>query len=130
MGVRCFAVSKDTGESRSSAAERLGRFIVARREAIGVSQYAVHMASGLSQTTLSRIDNGHVVASEKTLRTIAPLLKLDYETLLRVKRGEEVDPATPAPAAPVGLTPADIEDLKRMLAWWRAKINPGRVRRG
>lgn len=95
---------------------KTGRWLALRREHVGLKQSDINRATGISVTTLSRVEHGRQEATTTTLQALAPLLKLDYEVLLRVKRGETVDPATDAPQAPTGLTAQDIEGIKLLLA--------------
>lgn len=62
--------------------EKLARLIIELRNKKGYSQRKLAMISGISNSTISRIENATSDADPETLRKLAPYLGISYETLM------------------------------------------------
>lgn len=69
----------------------LSKFIIQKRKEKGYSQRKLAAISGLSNTTISRIENGEIDNPEiETLIKIAETLKIDKDVLISIAYSETV----------------------------------------
>lgn len=64
--------------------QKLAQLIIELRNKKGYSQRKLAMISGISNSTISRIENATSDADPETLRKLAPYLGISYETLMEV----------------------------------------------
>lgn len=63
--------------------EKLAKIIIELRKKKGYSQRKLAMISGVSNSTISRIESATSDADPETLKKLAPYLEIPYETLMQ-----------------------------------------------
>jgi transcriptional regulator with XRE-family HTH domain len=81
-----------------------------REEAV-LTVHELAEASGVSDDTISKIENGQRIARPSTLRKLAQALVVSPQELRKPAAAEEVALAGKAEAPPVGAVPNSLEDL-------------------
>lgn len=69
------------------------RFTAARERIPGMNKYQLAKRSGISEATLSRIENGHTIPSDETLELLAPFFDVSLGDLVewaRIARAAKV----------------------------------------
>lgn len=71
--------------------EKLAKIIIELRKKKGYSQRKLAMISGVSNSTISRIESATSDADPETLKKLAPYLEIPYETLMQAAGYIDID---------------------------------------
>lgn len=114
IGILCVVVTGQTARESSPLSKALGIVILAERNALGLSREQVEHATGVSYSTIRRIEAGERVATVTQVDALASALNMRGSELLRlaedrVAREATRRPEVERPSIPLAAEVADIE---------------------
>lgn len=94
--------------------EKLAKIIIELRKKKGYSQRKLAMISGVSNSTISRIESATSDADPETLKKLAPYLEIPYETLMQAAGYIDIDSLSTNTISNIETTTTFSDRLKKL----------------